>query len=491
MRFFRLVLYFLLFAYLGALVFVSLSSHEGGDVGLKLPLIKGRSIQWEFKVKEIEARRPKYIASAKKLFVDSSGRTFLSKNVVIEIPSSSTVIKSEKCVVSPGKNRVEFPETVEVESETGIFKGEKSLYLAKKDIIRLEGGIEFKIGDIQGKAERGRMKLDEGQTLLLQPEFSSGDISLKGGRVLVMEREMRAYLRGKPATMKSGGRVLMAPLMEIDMEGKKVNSVFASRGGRVVEKGRRLVAKELKLWSDGRLQGRGVVGRWGEIRFSAEEIRGKDESIVAEASSVYQGNLSFVSKNLSVKESSLKAWGGVKGRLGNASFSCQELYSHEGKRSLFGEVRIVKDENVINASKAIEESGKYLLSDATIITPDGYRLTASKVIYEKDSILLEGGAGLKGENFQIAAPRITISLQEGKLSQLEAQNPRKIILGQDTARCMSIRYKFQEDKAILEGGVVLNSKKHGEIKGERIVVNSRTGSFEIQGRGRTSSEIKQ
>jgi len=486
-----LILYFLLFAYLGALVLVSLSSHEGGAMGLKLPLIKGRSIQWEFRVKEIEARRPKYIASAKKLFVDSSGRTFLSKNVLIEIPSSSTVIKSEKCVVSPGKNRVEFPETVEVESETGVFKGKKSLYLAKKGVIRLEGGIEFKIGEIKGKAERGRMELDQGQTLLLRPEFSSGDINLKGGRVLVMEREMLAYLRGKPAIMKSGDRILMAPLMEIDMEGKKVNSVFAPRGGKVVEKGRRLVAREIKLWSDGRLQGKGVVVRWGKIKFFAREIRGEDDSIMAEICSVYQGNLSFVSRNLLIKDNSLKAWGEVKGRLGEASFSCQELSSSRGKRNLNGEVRIVKDENVITASRAMEDSGKYFLSEASIITPDGYRLGASRIIYGKDSIQLEGGASLRGENFRITAPGITITLQEGRLAQLEAQNPGKIILGEDSARCMRIRYRFQEEKAILEGRAVLNSKKHGEIKGERIVVNSRTGSFEIQSRGRTSSEIKQ
>ncbi len=490
MRILRFLLYFLLLAYLGALVVISVSSHQGKGMGLKIPLIKGRSIQWEFKVKEIEARRPKYIASARRLFVDSSGKTFLNDNVLIEIPSPRTVIRAEKCIVYPGKSRVEFPETVEVKSETGTFKGRKSLYLARKEVIRLEGGIEFKIGSIEGRAKRGRMDLGENQTLLLEPEFSSGGIVLQGNRVLVKEREMLAYLRGKPATMKSEERTLMAPLMEIDIREKKVNTVSAPRGGWVLEKERRLVAKQLKLWASGEMEGQQVVGRWGKMRFSAARVRGKGDEISAEKASVSQEDLSFKSSHLQVREDFLEATGEVKGKLGEAAFSCQKLSSFQGKRSLFGDVRIVKDGNIINAREAVEEGGNYILREATIITPEGYKLSASQIIYGQDSIVLEGGARLSGENFQISAPRIDIMLKGGKLDRLEARSPRKILLGEDSALSEAISYDFAREQAVLKGKVVLNSRKHGKITGEKITVNPKTGSFEIQGRGRTSSEIK-
>ncbi len=491
MRFLRTLLYFLLVGYIAFVGVMAFSGHQPPVSGIRIPGPSARSIQWGFQVKEIAAREPRYMARARKLFVDARGKTFLSQGVIIEIPGSRTFIYSEECTVSPGKNRVKFPGKVRVKSDTGTFSGEKSLYLAKKGVIRLEGQVSFKIGKISGRAEGGRMDLEKKDVLLFKPKFSSEGNILEGKRIKVYETDMKAVLWGKPAKMESSGAVILAPVMEIDMKGKRINSILMSRGGRIFQNGKRTVGKTLKFWVDGRMEGEKVVARWRGRKLFASRIAGKKESLKASDAFLQARDLSLSAEKILLKESEIKAEGKVQGKIGASSFQSDRLLNSEGKRILSGNVRIIKDGNIITCDEAQETKGEYILKNATIISPQGFKLTASTVKYTDDEMLLEGSATIKSDNLLVSAPKIEIRLENGKLEKLVAREARKIIMGKDSARCEILTYYFPQEKGVLQGKVILRSARHGEVKGESMVVYPKTGAFEIKGRGRTSSEIKE
>ncbi len=491
MRILRVFLYLILVGYIAFVGIMAFSGHQPPVSGIRIPNPSARSIQWGFQVKEIATREPRYMAKARKLFVDSRGKTFLSQGVIIEIPGSRTFIYSEKCTVSPGKNRVQFPEKVRVRSETGLFSGEKSLYLAKKGVIRLEGQVSFKIGKISGRAEGGRMDLEKKEIFLFKPRFSSEGNLLEGKRIKVYETDMKAVLRGKPAKMNSEETMVFAPVMEIDIKGKRVNSISMPSGGRIFQKGKRTVGKTLKFWVNGRIEGERVVARWGGRKLFASRITGEKERLKAFQAFVQSGDLTLTADTILLRESEIKAEGKVQGKIGNSSFQSDALLNSGGRRVLSGNVRIIKEGNIITCDEAEETEGKYILKNATIISPQGFKLTASTVKYTDEKMLLEGGATIKSEDLLVSAPKIEIQLRNGKLEKLVARQARKIILGKDSARCEVLTYYFPQGKAVLQGKVILKSSKHGEVKGESMVVYPKTGAFEITGRGRTSSEIKE
>ncbi len=490
MKILRALFYLLLVGYLSFLGIMAFSGHRSPSPPFTIPSPSARSIQWGFRIKEIATKQPRYMARAKKLFVDSRGRTFLSKEVVIEIPSSHTFIYSEKCEVSPGKNRIEFPGRVRVKSETGTFSGEKSLYLARKGVIRLKGRVSFKIGEIEGSAEGGRMDLEKKTILLFKPRFSSGNTHLEGGRIKVYEDKMTADLRGRPAKMESENTLAFAPLMSIDMKEKRVNSVFMPAGGRVFEKGRRIVGRSLKFWTTGRIEGEKTVARWGARKLFAEHIYGKREKLHAIRAFIQEKGLSLQAENLTMTAEEIQAEGKVHGKMGNSSFSSDYLKALSGEKILKGNVRIIKDGNIITCREAEEKNGYYFLKEATIISPQGFKLQARLIEYTPQKIILKEGASIRSQDILISGPEIEITINGGRLTELAAENPGRVVLGRDSARCDNLKYIFKKEKAVLQGKVLLKSTEHGEVKGERVVVYPKTGSFEIEGKGRTTSEIK-
>ncbi len=509
--------------------------------------IKGMSLQEKFEYTEILGGKKKYTAEAERYFVDKKGYIYLSGNINVNIFSSGFILRANKCRVNRSKKRYEFSGDVVLKGKEEETRTKEAIYFPKDGVVLIKAPLHFKRAKIEGNAKRARVLLKEKEAIFIEPSFRFGKgTRLKGRRFDLDKKSNQGILKGNPAIVSKGEKLMKGTVLELFLKGDEVEKVNASSGGKVIlKKGDFLKAAQYSFTSEGFIKAKRASLSKGKIRIGADEIlikekikaRGnvriiqgsarikaeeaelkdntillkKDISIVKgktalegesarisndgreifiENGTYSSGGIALSAEKIVVKGKNLEAKGKVEGKKKNTVLKCEKLIKKGEEETVEGSIKVLREGNLIKGEKVIMKGENYEIIHGNILTGGGYSIKGDSIIYSNSRIEVKNNVSIDGEDISLTSSSASVVLNKGKMEELRAEGVEKLNIKGSEGKASSLKYDFTKKIAVLEGKASINSEKQGELEGEKIIFYLNEDRFEVSGKGRTTSKLK-